>query len=462
MRQLGRRRGAVPVAGAAAVAVSIAIALGTPPGANAGTEQPADAPRAAAALVEVPAVLETRPEFDDDAGGNADVDDPAIWIHPDKPKKSLVIGTLKDAGMSVFDLDGRQIQRIAAPAAPGPQDAAGRFNNVDVLTDFEFRGEEVDIAVVTDRGRDQLRIFTIDPAKAAAGRAPLTDVTDPAVPFVFSADQAQVNEQATAYGLSVYHNADDKPFALVSQELTPRLGSVELIARGDTVTYQVRRTADLPATFRLPDGTTFTPCQEPGEKPFSEGLFVDAEEGVAYVAQETVGLWRMEPDLKRFRPVLIDKVKEFGVPATFDVAADECEVTGPDPGFGGKNLSTDIEGTTIFDADDGKGYLMVSSQGNNTVAVYEREGGNAFIGSFRISNGAGEVDSVEETDGMTVTNVALGRFKEGLMVLQDGTNTPDVAGGEDGEPRDNANFKFVSWGELAAAFDPPLDVNPQD
>jgi 3-phytase len=446
---------------AGATAAGLAAAVVVQPAANADTDK-APPPAAAPAVVEVPAVLETQPEFDDDAGGNADVDDPAIWVHPDDPDSSLVIGTLKDAGLSVFTLDGRQIQRIAPPAAPRPGDAAGRFNNVDVLTDFVLGGREVDIAVTTDRGRDQLRIFTIDPAKAAAGGSPLTDVTDPAAPLLFNRNQAEVNEQATAYGLSVYHDDDDRALALVSQELRSTLGSVELTAKGTKVTYRMVRTAALPTTFDLPDGTTFTPCQEPGEQPFSEGIFVDAEEDVAYVAQETVGLRRMDPDLSDFEPELIDKVREFGVPATFDVEADECVVDGADPGFGGKNLSMDIEGTTLFDAGDGQGYLLVSSQGNNTIAAYERDGDNAFVGSFRIADGPGDVDSVEETDGMAVTNVPLGQFTEGLLVTQDGSNTPDVAGGEGGEPRDNSNVKFTSWGTVAAAFDPPLDVNPDD
>lgn len=434
---------------ATVVALSAVFAASPPPVAN------------AAPTATVSAALETRAEFDDDAGGNADADDPAIWVHPDNPRASLVIGTLKDAGLSVFTLGGRQIQRIAAPPAPGPDDVAGRFNNVDVLTDFELAGRKVDIAVATDRGRDQLRIFTIDPAKAAAGRAPLTDVTDPAVPFVFSRDQAEVNTQATAYGLSVYRDRDKRVLALVSRELTTRLGTVQLVAKGRTVSYRLLRTADLPSTFDLPNGTRFTPCQDPGELPHSEGLFVDAEHGIAYVAQEDIGLWRMDADLRRFRPVLLDKVKEFGVPAVFDPVEDECVVSGPDPGYGGRNLSADVEGTTVFDAGDGEGYLLVSSQGNNSVAVYERDGRNRFVGSFQIQAGRGDLDSVEETDGMAVTNVPLGGFRQGLLVVQDGANTPDVLD-PDGEVRDNTNFKFVSWGAVAASFRPPLDVNPGD
>lgn len=454
------RRELTLLAGVVALGVVVAAAVQPLASAQTGESVAAAAPKA---LVKVPPVLETGPEFDDEEGGNANADDPAIWIHPDDPDDSLVIGTLKDAGLAVFNLAGKQIQRIAAPAAPAPDDAPGRFNNVDVLTDVELGGKEMDLAVVTDRGRDQLRVYSIDPKKAAAGRNPLTDVTDPAAPFVFSKDQAEVNTQATAYGISLFQDQDDRPMAMVSRELTTTLATVELVAKGGKVGYRVVRRADLPKTFELPDGTTFTPCAEADDgDPFSEGIFVDAEEGVAYVAQELVGLWRMDADLANFKPELIDRTKEFGVPATFNAETDECEPTGPDPGFGGKNLSADIEGTTVFDAGDGTGYLLVSSQGNNTIAVYEREGDNAFLGSFQISSGQGDVDSVEETDGMTVTNVPLGRFKEGLLVLQDGANTPEVEGGEEGEPRENTNFKFVSWGEVAKAFDPPLDTNPED
>jgi hypothetical protein len=37
-------------------------------------------------------------------GGNAD--DPAIWIHPTDPARSVVIGTDKDAGVYVWNMDG--------------------------------------------------------------------------------------------------------------------------------------------------------------------------------------------------------------------------------------------------------------------------------------------------------------------------------------------------------------------
>ncbi len=69
---------------------------------------PISAPESAAetALNAVVPQRETPPLFDDEAGGNADADDPAIWLHPQHPHLSLVIGTKKDGGLGVQACDG--------------------------------------------------------------------------------------------------------------------------------------------------------------------------------------------------------------------------------------------------------------------------------------------------------------------------------------------------------------------
>lgn len=441
----------------AGLAASVTVAASVPLVTAAEPQRAAPGtPTASESPVSVTAERETRDEFEDDTGGStdADADDPAIWISPDDSDTSLVLGTLKNAGLSVFDLKGKELQRVAPPPAPGPDDEPGRFNNVEVLHDVEIGDEETDIAVVTDRGRDQLRVFAIS-QEGADAKTPLTDITSPDAPFLFSKNQAEVNKGFNAYGLSAWEE-DDEMLALVSREHTPTVGLVRLTeGPGGTVGYELVRTADMPTEFDLPDGSTFTPCEEPGEAPQQEGMLVDAEEGVAYIAQEQVGLWRVDATLKEFEPELVDKAKEFGIPSTFDPETEECEVSGPDPGFGGKNLSIDVEGVTLYDRDDDSGYLIVSSQGDASYAVYEREGDNRYLGSFRIGDSAEGVDGTSSTDGLTVTNVPVGDFDKGLLVVQDGENTPEA----DGETRESTNFKFARWEKVAGAFDPPLDVD---
>src|SRR5262245_42248575 len=116
---------------------------------------------------EVQATLETEPFFGSD---DADADDPAIWVHPTDSSKSIVVGTLKNGGLAVFDLAGNTIQRIDYT------DEDARQNNVDLLYGVQIGGLTRDLAVVTDRGLDHLRVFAIDPAGSAAA-TPLTAVT---------------------------------------------------------------------------------------------------------------------------------------------------------------------------------------------------------------------------------------------------------------------------------------------
>jgi 3-phytase len=411
--------------------------------------------------VSVQPQLETPANFDDDAGGNADADDPAIWVHPYSTAKSLVVGTLKDAGLAVYNLQGVQLQSIAAPPAPTPNDRPGRFNNVDLVYGFVLNGKKVDLAVVSDRGSDKLRIYSINPQAASSDQPALTDVTDANAPFIFSNSQTQVNEQATAYGLALYKDRySGRSFAFVSQRNRTAIAVVELLpTEQGQITYRQLQQINLPSQFKLPNGRTWTPCVDPGELPQVEGMVVDQELGILYAGQEDVGIWKIRLPLGYTTPTLLDRVREFGVPYTYDSVEEECKIDfSNDPGYGGKRLSADVEGLTIYYAND-KGYLLASSQGDNTFAVYERQGKNLFVGSFALVDKT-TVDGVQESDGAAVINVPLGReFPFGLFVTQDGDNTPEVLDNQ-GEPRANTNFKFTSWESIAKAFSQPLQIEP--
>ena len=373
-------------------------------------------PREIAAAVETPAL------FDDAAGGDADADDPAIWINRADKARSRVIGTAKNGGLRVYDLAGREVQSIAPPSD-------GRFNNVDIVTGFPLGRQRADLAVVTDRGRDQLRIYRIE----ASGR--LTDVTAADAPLLFSANPGEVEAQATGYGLATYGR-----YAVVSRRHSTRLGIFRLQERGGRVTYRITDTLDLPKSFGLPDGSTWSPCEEPGEEPQVEGMVVDAEAGVLYAAQEDVALWRIRLDGDRFAgvPRVVERVAEYGVPSTYDPATEEC-VAGADPGLGGR-IRADVEGATIYPTGARDGYLIVSSQGDSKFYVYDRRT-NRPITDFRVADGP-RTDGVQHSDGAAAASVSLPGFPRGLLVLHDGENTPD--GG-----RVSTDFKFVDWRVLS-------------
>ncbi len=103
----------------------------------------------ASALPVVAAAVQTDPVA---RQGDA-ADDPAIWIHPRHPEKSLVLGTNKKEGLLVYDLKGREKQKLAV----------GRLNNVDVRQGLNLTGQRLDLAVATHRDENSLVLFRIAP-----------------------------------------------------------------------------------------------------------------------------------------------------------------------------------------------------------------------------------------------------------------------------------------------------------
>lgn len=79
-------------------------------------------------------------------------DDPAIWIHPTDPSKSTIIGTDKQGGMYVYDLDGNTIQFSQV----------GRVNNVDIRYGFSLNGKSSPLVTASNRTTKGISIFTVN------------------------------------------------------------------------------------------------------------------------------------------------------------------------------------------------------------------------------------------------------------------------------------------------------------
>jgi 3-phytase len=398
-----------------------------------------------------PAVVTTDNEtpvlYDDDEGGNASGDDPAIWVHPRDSRKSIVIVTAKEGGLRVYDLADDEIQSLPATPAPRADGIDGRYNNVDIAYGLRLGHRTVDVAVVSDRFNDQLRFFVVDPADADAG-TPLTEVTAPGQAFLFNPDRAAVDDEHTAYGLAVYQPRPGTAYAVVTQEGTTTIATALITAQGGAFGYSDVRHLDMPGELRLPDGTTWVPCEEPGVLPQLEGTAVDQRNGAVYAAQEDVGLWRIQLPLGSRRPVLVDRVADFGIHDVFDEESEECVPVDEDAtGFGGPNLVADAEGVDVYYGHGATGYVIVSSQGDDRYAVYSTTGGNRSLGTFLV-RGAG-VDDVNGSDGLAVTNRPVGRYRQGLIVSHD---EPETGAGVD-EDRDPTNFSLVDWADIANALD---------
>ncbi|NJM15773.1 MAG: phytase [Bacteroidales bacterium] len=115
-------------------------------------------------------------------------------------------------------------------------------------------------------------------------------------------------------------------------------------------------------------------------------------------------------------------------------------------------MAYDLEGLAIFyGKQPNTGYLIASSQGNFTYAIFDRMPPNNYIGSFELADSAG-IDGVQETDGLDVLNHNLGPdFPHGIFIAQDGFNYH-------GDSLKAQNFKLVKWQDIARAFEPALSV----
>ena len=283
---------------------------------------------APSAPLEVRATIETAPV---QRGGDA-ADDPAIWVHPTDPSKSLIVGTNKQAGLHLYDLSGKELQFLPD----------GRMNNVDLRDGFPLGGRKVTLVTAGNRAGNYIAVYRLNHETRL-----LENVA------------ARKIETAMAYGSCMYRSARSGKFYYV---LANKNGDVEQWELFDNGSGKVD--AKLVRSFKV--GTQL------------EGCAADDELAQLYVGEEMKGVWKYgaEPDAGETRSLVA-----------------EASAAGP--------LVPDVEGIAIAATGPGTGYVIVSSQGNNSFAVFRREGDNALVKTFRIVDGAG-VDGVAETDGLDV------------------------------------------------------------
>jgi 3-phytase len=311
-------------------------------------------------------------------------DDPAVWIHPERPGLSLILGTDKLGGLHSYNADGSEYQIVSEGARP---------NNVDVLYGFPLGGRPTDIVVASV----QASKTTKEKARGGAERGVKVWAIEPAtrrLSDVTSGGTIPALDGAVPYGMCGYHSARNGRSYVFVTDRNGLVEQYELIDAGNALVggRRVR-------SIRLGS--------------IAEGCVADDELERFYVSEETVGIWRFgaEPETGTAGQ-LIARVGDHG-------------------------LTADVEGLTIYYATRHRGYLIASSQGNNTYTVYERAGNNRYL--LTIDPSAGRIDDVSDTDGIAVTSCPmLPPFERGMLVVQDGTNS----GG-------NQNFKLYAWEDIA-------------
>jgi 3-phytase len=321
-----------------------------------------------------------------------DPDDPAIWVHPRDPARSLILGTMKVAAPAgaivAFGMDGQIRQVITGIDRP---------NNIDVEYGLPIGGRATDIAVATERLRRQLRIFRIEPADGRLvdlGGVPILD--------------GQEGELGAPMGIGLYRRPrDGAVFAIVSPKEGRREGYLWQYRLEDAGGGRVK------ATFVRRFGNfSATTVREENE---IEAVSVDDELGYVYYADEADGIhkWHADPDH-------------------------------PDAGrelahFARSGFRGDREGIGIYALPGGTGYIVTTDQldGDSEYHVYAREGaaGNPHDHTREIAVLRGGADA---TDGIEVSSRPLGPgLPKGALIAMNS------------EPR---NFLVFRWQDIESVL----------
>ena len=215
--------------------------------------------------VTVSPIVETEPVL---SFGDA-ADDPAIWVHPDNPELSIIIGAQKKRGINVYDLSGKLIQSRAD----------GRINNVDVRSGFQLGDQTVAIVTGSNRSTDSISAYMIDEDSRT-----LIDVADGIIDTGMSDPYGQCMYKSPVSG-SIYVFVNDTT-GLVRQWVLEDNGN---------------------------DRIGMSSVREFNVGSQTEGCVADDETGDLYVGEEDVGIWKYsaEPDGGDARQ-FVDSVDESG------------------------------------------------------------------------------------------------------------------------------------------------------
>ncbi|PJR04180.1 phytase [Avrilella dinanensis] len=284
-----------------------------------------------------------------------DTDDPAIWVNPVQPEKSLILGTDKEektGGLYAYNLQGEIVNKVY------PMD---RPNNVDVTYGFLLNGTATDIAVVTERMTNKVRIFSL----------PDLNPIDNGGLDVFEGEELRA-----PMGIATYQNpANGKTYIIVGRKdgnSEEYLFQYELMEKDGYITGKLVR------KFGKYSG-----------KKEIEAIAVDNELGYVYYSDETAGVRKYYADPDKGNTEL-----------TF---------------FAQNDAKRDHEGIALYKKDAKTGYILVSDQQANNFLVYKREGESANPHEHKLI--ARIPVSTIECDGADAVNVNLGKgFENGIFV----------------------------------------------
>ncbi|WEK34600.1 MAG: phytase [Candidatus Pseudobacter hemicellulosilyticus] len=319
-----------------------------------------------AAVPAPPDTLPVKPLYITDTVPN-DTDDPAVWINPQDPAQSLVIGTDKDenGGLYVFNLQGKMDTARSVRGLKRP-------NNVDIEYGLILGGKPVDIAVTTERITHKLRIYSLPDMKPVDGGG---------IPVFVG---QTLPEYRDLMGIALYKNRAGAVYAIVGRKTGPT---------DSTYLWQYLLTDNGKGQVKATLVRKFGAYSGQHE---IEAIVVDDQLGYIYYSDEGVGVRKYYADPEKGNQQLAL--------------------------FATTGVKEDHEGLSIYQTSDSTGFILLSDQQADQFHIFPREGsgGNPhhhpLLKITRVM--------AHESDGNESVSVPLGPdFPKGIFIAMSDDRT---------------------------------------
>lgn len=252
---------------------------------------------------------------------------------------------------------------------------AGSVGDVDLRSGFSLGGDSVTVVGAGGRG---MAFFRLD-----AGGRRLSDV-----------GARRFDDVRAEAAFCLYRSAVSGRFYAFAAGGRGDLAQYELVDQGGFI--------DARKVRQFPTGAA------------AGGCVADDDSGRLFVSETGSGIWRYaaEPDAS---PVDRHQVDRTGA---------------------GGHLAADVEGLALVQQPGRRGYLLASSEGDSTFALYRRGSDQEWLGQREVVDGDA-ADGCTDTDGIEAVAANLGpEFPAGIFVCHDGRNSAPGSAG-------NQNFKYV-------------------
>ena len=382
--------------------------------------------------------FETNHETTPIPAGIDDTDDPAIWLHPTAAESSLIIGVSKNkistggqAGIGIYNLKGELIKYIFHD----------RLNNVDLRYNIASGSRIIDLAIASNRDKKALSLFSVgnnsiqlvqDINLRAANDEMITE--EP-----YGLCLGQNKQTGRLYSFSPMKSGLIYQHAIYSENGQFKLRYIRTI---DTAKYLTRAADQHLINVTVNEVVWESDLEKEGliaeineeirDRFQLEGCVVDDTNNTLYYGMENLGVFKFKLNARK-RPILIARV------LTAKSTPDSDSIKEGTP-----RVINDVEGLALLHGPNGQGALIISVQGLNEYALFDRKT-DEYIGSFKLAHGAG--DPVTETDGLDITSAPLGpEYPNGLLAVHDHLNT------NSNKQISNANYKLKSLTEILDFF----------